>query len=85
MTALLPLLLLIPLWLLLVRPQQRRIRAQQAMVRALEVGDEVLTSSGIYGTIVDLDDEVVMLEVAEGVRLRIARMAIGRQLSHRVR
>ena len=71
--ALLPLLLLIPLWLLLVRPQQRRVRAQRAMVLSLQQGDDVLTSAGIYGTIIDLDDEVVTLEVAEGVRLRIAR------------
>ncbi len=81
MTALLPLLLLIPLWFLLVRPQQRRVRAQQAMVRSLQAGDDVLTSAGIYGSIVDLDDEVVTLQVADGVRLRVARMAIGRRLT----
>lgn len=81
MQALLPLLLLIPLWFLLVRPQQRRVRAQQAMVRSLQVGDDILTSSGIYGSIVDLDDEVVTLQVADDVRLRIARMAIGRRLT----
>lgn len=81
MQALLPLLLLIPLWLLLVRPQQRRIRAQQAMVRALQVGDEVIMSAGIYGTIVTLDDEVATLTVADGVQLRVARMAIARRLA----
>ncbi|MDQ6697928.1 MAG: preprotein translocase subunit YajC [Actinomycetota bacterium] len=81
MPALLPLLLLIPLWFLLVRPQQRRVRAQQALVRSLRAGDDVLTSAGIYGSIVDLDDEVVTLEVADGVRLRVARMAVGRRLS----
>lgn len=79
--ALLPLLLLIPLWFLLVRPQQQRVRAQQALVRSLDVGDDILTSSGIYGTIVGLDDEVATLEVAEGVRLRIARAAIGRKFT----
>jgi preprotein translocase subunit YajC len=51
------------------------------MVLSLQQGDEVITSAGIYGTIIDLDDEVVSLEVAEGVRLRIARMAIGRRLT----
>jgi hypothetical protein len=45
------------------------------------VGDEVVTSAGIYGTIVGLDDEIVTLEVAEGVRLRIARPAIGQRLN----
>lgn len=51
------------------------------MVRSLQAGDDVLTSAGIYGSIVDLDDEVVTLQVAEGVRLRVARMAIGRRLT----
>ena len=51
------------------------------MVRSLQAGDDVLTSAGIYGSIVDLDDEVVTLQVADGVRLRVARMAIGRRLT----
>lgn len=52
------------------------------MVRTLEVGDDVLTSAGIYGSIAELDDEVVTLEVADGVHLRIARMAIGKRIDH---
>ncbi len=81
------LILLVPLfllWFLIVRPQQRRIRDQRAMVLALEVGDDVITSAGIYGTIVDLDGDVAVLEVADGVRLRIARLAIGNRLSTHV-
>jgi preprotein translocase subunit YajC len=54
------------------------------MVRSLEVGDDILTSAGIYGTIVALDDEIATLEVADGVNLRIARMAIGRRLNPHV-
>ncbi len=84
MQALLPLLFVIPLWFLLIRPQQRRVRAQQSIIRSLAVGDDVLTSAGIYGSIVDLDDEVATLEVAAGVRLRIARMAIARRLNAEV-
>lgn len=78
--AALPLLILPVLWLLLVRPQQRRMRAQQDLVRSLAVGDDVLTTAGIYGSIVALDEEVATVEVAEGVHLRVARMAIGRRL-----
>lgn len=77
----LPILLLIPLWFLLVRPQQKRLRAQREMVGSLELGDEVITSAGIYGRIVALDDEIASLEVADGVQIRIARMAVGRRLS----
>lgn len=79
--AFLPVLLLIPLWFLLVRPQQKRLRAQQEVVRSLRVGDEIISGAGIYGTIVELDAEVILLEVAEGVRLRVARLAVGRRLT----
>ena len=81
--AFLPILLLIPLWFLLVRPQQKRLRAQQEMVRSLRVGDEIVTSGGIYGTIVELDAEIALVEVAEGVRLRVARVAVGQRLTPR--
>jgi preprotein translocase subunit YajC len=77
----LPVLLLIPLWFLLVRPQQKRVRAQQAMVLSLETGDEVITTGGIYGTIVELEGDVALLDVAPGVQLRVARQAVGRRLT----
>ncbi len=44
-------------YFLLIRPQQRRVRAQQALVNAVEVGDEVMTTGGIFGTIVEIDDD----------------------------
>src|SRR4051794_24751792 len=65
-------------WVLIILPQQRRVRAHQALVRAIEVGDEVMTTSGLYGTITSLDDEDVMLEVAPGTTLRFARGAIAK-------
>ena len=67
-------------WVLFVLPQQRRQRAHLALVGALEVGAEVMTTAGVYGTIAELDDEVVHLEVAPGVVLRIARQAILRRV-----
>ena len=75
-------LLLLAMYFLVIRPQQQRIRAQQALVAALEVGDEVVSSAGIYGRIVALTDEIAMLEVADGVELRIARGAIARRSRH---
>ena len=74
-------LLLLAMYFLVIRPQQQRIRAQQALVAALQVGDEVVSSAGIYGRIISLTDEIAMLEVADGVQLRIARGAIARRLS----
>lgn len=78
------LILLIPLvltWVLFIIPQQRRVRAQQAMLETLEVGDEVITSAGIYGTVTEVADEVVRIEVADGVELTFAKLAVIRRLS----
>ena len=66
--------------LLIVRPQRRQMAAHRALVASLQVGDEVVTSGGIYGTIRDLDDGIVDLEVASGVVLRVARGAIAQRV-----
>lgn len=65
-------------WLLMVRPQQRRARAQQDLQGALSVGDEVMTTSGIFGEVRALEGETVHLAVAEGVEIRVVRAAIAR-------
>jgi preprotein translocase subunit YajC len=64
-------------WLLLVRPQQRRQRELAHMQSALEVGDEVMLTSGLFGTVRALDDEVAQVEVAAGVTIRVVRAAVG--------
>ena len=64
------------MWLLLIRPQQQRVRRQHEFVRSLEVGDEVVTAGGLFGRVVGLDDEVARLEVADGVEVRILRLAV---------
>jgi preprotein translocase subunit YajC len=70
------LLLLAALWLLLIRPAQRRNKAQQQLLAAVEVGDEIVTAGGLYGTITDLADDEVRVQIAQGVEVRIARRAI---------
>jgi preprotein translocase subunit YajC len=74
---LIPLLVLVGLfWLLLIRPQRRRAAAQHALQDALEVGDEVLTVGGVYGTIRELSDEDAMIEIAPGTLVKVDRRAI---------
>jgi preprotein translocase subunit YajC len=63
-------------WLLVIRPQRRRQRTQAAMIRGLEVGDEIVTAGGIYGEITGLDDDEVRVEIADGVEVRVARRAV---------
>ena len=71
-------------WVLIILPQQRRVRAHQALVRSIDVGDEVMTTSGLYGTIASLDEDEVMLEVAPGTTLRFARGAIAKKVDEPV-
>lgn len=63
----------------LVLSQRRRQRDAQALQASLAVGDEVVTTSGLFGRIAQLDDTVAHLEVAPGTVLRFDRRAIGMQ------
>jgi preprotein translocase subunit YajC len=71
------------LYFVLVRPQQKRAKAQQRLVGQAEVGDEIITQSGIYGTITDIDEEegTITLEIAPGTEIVMMRAAIGRLLT----
>jgi preprotein translocase subunit YajC len=83
LVALLPLILLgFVFYFLMIRPQQRRSRQQQALIRSIEVGDEVVTGGGIFGVVIDIDDDedVVTLEIADGVQIHILRAGIGRRI-----
>jgi preprotein translocase subunit YajC len=69
------------MYFMMIRPQQRRRREAEQMQRTLGPGAEVVTIGGLYGTIVESDDETVILEVAPGVHTRYARPAIARVVS----
>lgn len=64
------------LWLVVLRPQQRRIRTHRELTASLAEGDEVITSGGIYGVVSRLDGEVVHLDLAPGTTIRVARGAV---------
>lgn len=77
--AFLPLLGLIALfWFMVIRPQQRRQREVVALQKSVEVGQRVMMSSGIFGTVVSLTDDRARLEVAPGTHVEIARAAIAK-------
>lgn len=63
-------------YFLILRPQQRAKRAKAELMSALTEGSEILTVGGIYGTVVELRDEDMDLEIAEGVVMRIDRRAL---------
>lgn len=64
----------------LLRPQQRRVKAQQALVSSVDVGDEIVTTAGIYGTITSIDEDegTVTVQIAPGVEVHMLRAGIGR-------
>ena len=64
------------IWFFLIRPQRRRQQETMLMHETLELGDEVVTAGGIYGTITELDEKDVKVEIAPGLVVRVARRAI---------
>ena len=64
------------LYFLMIRPQRAQQRKHGEMLSALKPGDEVVTSGGIYGEVVQLDEQRVMLEIDDDVRIAVARRAI---------
>ena len=67
-------------YFLLIRPQQRRQRQQRALIESVEVDDEIMTIGGIFGTVREIDDESVTVEVAPNVEIRFVKSAISRKL-----
>ncbi len=59
-----------------IRPQQKQRKAHAALLSSLKKGDQVVTASGIYGTVKRVEDTVVVIEIARGVSIKIARNAV---------
>jgi preprotein translocase subunit YajC len=65
------------LWFFLIRPQKRRQIDAARMLNSMNVGDQVLTAGGIYGEVTELQEDAVMVRIAPGLEVRVARKAIG--------
>jgi preprotein translocase subunit YajC len=78
-------LILLPLlgvavWLFVV-PQRRQMKEHRQLITSLAEGDPIITNSGIYGIIAELDGDVMYLEVAEGIELKMSRAAVARRIT----
>jgi preprotein translocase subunit YajC len=74
---LLPLLLIPVLYLVMIRPQQKRQKQWQQMLGGIKPGDKVTTAGGIRGTIISIKDDVIIVKVApDGIKMEIAKTAI---------
>ncbi len=78
--AIFPVLMVGAIYLLLWRPQQRRIAAVRQLQSQIQEGDEVLTTSGIYGRITRLGDSDADIEIAPATVIHVARGAIGQRI-----
>ncbi len=65
------------MWWFLIRPQRQRMAEHRDLMANVGEGDDIVTASGIYGTVVDSDAESLYVEIADGVEIRLSRGALG--------
>ena len=63
-------------YFLLIAPMRKRQKATQAMIAALKKGDKVVTNGGLYGEVAAVHDDIVVLKLADNVKVRIAKSAV---------
>ncbi len=63
-------------YFLMIRPQQKRMKAHQAMLQALKRGDEVVLSNGMVGKVTRVEENEAMVDIAQGVSVRVVRSMI---------
>ncbi len=75
-----PIVLIAVMYFLMIRPQMKRAKEHKGMLEKLSKGDEVITTGGIAGTVTEIGDNFVSVEVADNVRVRVQKAAVGNVL-----
>jgi len=75
------LLIFVIFYVLMIRPQQRRMREHQSQIAAIKKGDDVLTAGGIRGRVTKVGDDEVEVEIANGVRVQVVKSTLSAVLS----
>ena len=75
------LLIFVIFFMLMIRPQQRRVKEHQAAINAVKKGDEVITGGGIRGKVTKVTDDEAEVEIAQGVKIRVIKSTISTVLS----
>jgi len=73
----LPIMLIVVFYFLLIRPQSKRAKEHRELVASLGKGDEVVTNGGILGTIIDVKEQFVVLEIADNMQIKMQRASVG--------
>ena len=68
-------------YLLMIRPQQQRVKQHQAAINAVKKGDEVVTGGGIRGRVTKVSDDEAEVEIAQGVKIRVIKSTISQVLT----
>src|SRR5262249_21365378 len=68
-------------YFLIVRPQRRNAMIRRQLLNAVEVGDEIVTTGGVYGTVVAIEDDTLEIEIAPDVVVKLARGAVGARIT----
>ncbi|MEQ8081057.1 preprotein translocase subunit YajC [Xanthomonas hortorum pv. vitians] len=76
----LPIILIAVMYFLMIRPQMKRQKEHKSLLEKLSRGDEVITSGGVAGVISDIGDNFITVEVADNVRIRVQKSAVGHVL-----
>lgn len=63
-------------YFMIIRPQQKRAKERQAMLDSVKKGDRVITSGGMHGKVINIDDGTILVEVADNVKIKFERSAI---------
>jgi len=70
------LLIMVIFYFLLIRPQQKRVKEHRNVIESLKKGDKVITGGGFYGTVTDVKEDFMKVEIAEGVKVKVKRDTI---------
>ena len=77
MSGFIPLILIFGLmYVLMIRPQQKKVKEQKKLVASIQAGDEVVLNSGIFGTVMEIEDDILWLEVVKDVELKVLRGSV---------
>jgi preprotein translocase subunit YajC len=68
-------------YFLIVRPQRRQSMMRRQILSAVEAGDEIVTTGGVYGTVLEIHDDTLDVEIADGVVVKIARGAVAARIT----
>ena len=73
----LPLVLIFAIfWFVMIAPERKNRKKREAMLATIKKGDKVMTSSGMYATVANIQEDVVTLQIADGVRVRFSRSSV---------